>query len=267
MIRGTALLLLGILWLSEGCAARAEEADGLQFPATPRGSIEDADIEYARMLTSQAVPQPPSGGWQGPLAGAPAGMLVYGKMDNSGGAPAAKFFVLGTIANASAEAVVATVEGSDFAERVRWDPSCLVLETLKKEGMDDIVHWVSDFPWPISDREFVFRRRLMRDGATGAVAVSKAISPSDGWVPVESSKVRIRDFVQYSSVSALEDGSGVSIALLYRNNMEANLPAWVVNWFAAKGLPLYLGELVTAARNWKGPSSAPQSSLHTKEEM
>ena len=170
------------------------------------------------------------------------------------------------IANVSAEAVVATVEGSDFSERIRWDPSCLVLETLKTEGLDDIVHWVSDFPWPISDREYVFRRRLMQDG-TGAVAVSKAISPSDGLVPVESSKIRIRDFVQYSSVSTLEDGSGVSIALLYRNNMEANLPSWLVNWFASKGLPLYLGQLVTAARNWKGPSAPHRAGSRNKVEM
>jgi hypothetical protein len=26
----------------------------------------------------------------------------------------------------------------------------------------------SDFPWPLSDREFVYRRRLVQDGAGGA---------------------------------------------------------------------------------------------------
>ena len=38
-------------------------------------------------------------------------MLVYGKMDaaGEGGAPAAKFFIVGTLANVSAEAMVATV--------------------------------------------------------------------------------------------------------------------------------------------------------------
>jgi hypothetical protein len=262
----TLLLCAALISLSVVCV-RAEEVDGLRFPPSDQASISEEDVEFARTLSLQALPQPPAGGWQGPLPGAPDGMLVYGQMDESGGAPAAKFFVVGTIANASTEAVVATVEGSDFKERVRWDPSCLVLETLKKEGADDIVHWVSDFPWPLSDREFVFRRRLVKDGTRGAVAVSKAVTPSGEWVPVEKSKIRIRDFVQYSSVSALDDGSGVSIALLYRNNMEANLPPWVVNWFASKGLPVYLGQLVDAARNWKGPSTPGHANSHSREEM
>ena len=61
------------------------------------------------------------------------------------------------------------------------------------------------------------------------------IRSSSDLVPVESGVIRIRDFVQYCYVHALEDGSGVTIAMLYRNNMEASLPAWVVNWFACKG--------------------------------
>lgn len=185
-------------------------------------------------------------------------MLVWGKMEGENSA-AAKFYILGKIANVTAEAVIATVEGTDFAERLRWDPSCLVLKTLSKEGADDVVQWRTDFPWPLSDREFVYRRRLERDGAGGAVAVSKAIRSSSDLVPVQSGVIRIRDFVQYCHVRALEDGSGVTIAMLYRNNMEASLPAWVVNWFASKGLPRYLGQLVGAVNSW-ADSSTPSSS-------
>jgi len=95
-------------------------------------------------------------------------------------------------------------------------------------------------------------------------------------VPVESGVIRIRDFVQYCYVHALEDGSGVTIAMLYCNNMEASLPAWVVNWFACKGLPRYLGQLVGAVNSWSDSSTpstssaspdSSDSSSHSKNEM
>jgi hypothetical protein len=72
----------------------------------------------------------------------------------------------------------------------------------------------SDFPWPLSDREFVYRRRLVQDGAGGAIAVTKAIKASSEWLPVEKSVIRIRDFLQYTSVRPLDDGSGCSFAML-----------------------------------------------------
>ena len=245
-------LLLAAAYLAL-CASAG--SDHLDFPKTPADAIVEEDLAFSRALASLQHPHPPAQGWQGPLSGAPAGMMVWGKIDSSGGNPAAKFFIVGSVANVSVEAMIATVEGSDFMERVRWDPSCLVLSTLGHDAGDEVVHWRTDFPWPLSDREFVYRRRVQRDGQGGAVSVNKAIKASSAWVPVESSVIRIRDFIQHCSVSPLQDGSGVSIAMLYRNNMEANLPQWVVNWFASVGLPQYLGQLVSAARSWRGPSS------------
>ena len=203
-------------------------ADHLDFPGTAHNAIEEEDLAFCGVLSSQEHPQPPAGGWKR-LDAAPDGMLVWGKMDSSGGedaVPAAKFFVLGTIANVSAEALIQTVEGIDLVERRSWDSSCLVLQPLQKDGEDDIVQWKTDFPWPLSDREFVYRRRLVHDGKGGAIGVSKAIRASSEWVPEEKSVIRIRDFVQYSAVRPLEDGSGVSFALLCKcePSMHVQLP-------------------------------------------
>ena len=257
-----AVLFLGVALGACVCAA----ADHLAFPQTPDSAIHDEDLEFCRSLAAQQRPQPPQDGWNGPLAGAPAGMLVYGKMDaaGEGGAPAAKFFIVGTLANVSAEAMVATVgrvgvcdapapwpcarrcclaapcrhagsrrtarplvtlstrvqvEGTNFEERRSWDSSCLLLKPLSTDGADDIVQWKSDFPWPLYDREFVYRRRLVHEGGGGgAIAVSKAIKASSEWAPVEKSVIRIRDFVQYSAVRPLADGSGCSFAMLCKSS-------------------------------------------------
>jgi hypothetical protein len=162
-------LLVVIFWVADLHAA----PEHLDFPQTSPNLIEEEDMQFCRSLAAQAHPSPPIDGWQGPLKGAPDGMLVWGKEDPAGdssSSSAVKFFILGSIANVSAEAVIATVEGTDFAERVRWDPSCLVLSTLARDGEDDIVHWKTDFPWPLSDREFVYRRRLQRDSNGGPCA-------------------------------------------------------------------------------------------------
>jgi len=268
-------------------------ADRLAFPKTTDAAIVEEDLEFCRTLAAQARPEPPEDGWKGPLTGVPEGMLVYGKMDSDGdgSAPAAKFSIgtspcaqheakntrtrthtrthtVGTLANVSTAAMIATVEGIDFDERRRWDPSCMLLKPLHTDGEDDVVQWRSvifvhypsctftytpgplapmkyssftctsgpsaprkyysstltctaavaaprsDFPWPLSDREFVYRRRLVQDGAGGAIAVTKAIKASSEWLPVEKSVIRIRDFLQYTSVRPLDDGSGCSFAML-----------------------------------------------------
>ena len=60
----------------------------------------------------------------------------------------------------------------------------------------------------------MYRRRIVKDGAGGAIAVTKAIKSSSEWLPVEKSVIRIRDFLQYTSVRPLDDGSGCSFAML-----------------------------------------------------
>ena len=228
------------------------DAEHLVFPATPEDAIVDEDIAFCSTLAMQARPEPPTGGWDGPLKGAPDGLMVWGKLDkiSENQAPAPKFFVVGDIKDVTVEATIATVEGTNFTDRRQWDPSCLVLETLKKDGRDDVVVWKSDFPWPLSDRDFVYRRRIERDDTGGAVSVSKAIQASGDWVPVDPKVVRVNEYVQYVSVRQLEEGNGVRFAMLYRNNMEfsPSPPPWVISWFTSTGLPRYLNQLVAAAK-------------------
>ena len=160
-----AVLLLGA---GLGACVLGARGDRLAFPKTTDAAILEEDLEFCRTLGAQARPEPPADGWNGPLTGVPKGMLVYGKMDSDGdGPPAAKFFVgmrpcaqhqtqarthththththtVGTLANVSSAAMIATVEGIDFDERRRWDPSCMLLKPLHTDGEDDVVQWRS----------------------------------------------------------------------------------------------------------------------------
>jgi len=110
------------------------------------------------------------------------------------------------------------LENLDGSARRLWDSSCHELSVVGKHGGDDLVRWTVDFPWPMSDREYLFRRKLRRcPDDTCAYAVSRtatsAAPESD-----RPSVVRVRDWVQFSGVRARESG-GVDLHLLYGNDM------------------------------------------------
>ncbi|KAJ1480355.1 hypothetical protein T484DRAFT_1811045 [Baffinella frigidus] len=70
------------------------------------------------------------------------------------------------------------MEGMELETRREWDPSTVELKVLGRQGEDDIVRWVTDFPWPLSDREYIFRRRLAtnEDGSVCSVTRARAAS-------------------------------------------------------------------------------------------
>eukprot|EP00961_Rhodomonas_salina_P285061 3852196-Rhodomonas_salina.1 len=126
------------------------------------GAISDAELDYCKGLLSMEPPNPEEG-WLA-VSGAPAGMKVWGRVEE--GTSTTVFRVHGKMLNVSVDSVASTMEGMDEKNRREWDSSTLTLKIIAsdrppllsvhpeihEERDDDIVHWITDFPWPLSDR-------------------------------------------------------------------------------------------------------------------
>lgn len=233
MLRWTAssfVILVLVLSLLVDCTLAEKQNDKWD------GAISDAELDYCKGLLSMEPPNPEEG-WLA-VSGAPAGMKVWGRVEE--GTSTTVFRVHGKMLNVSVDSVASTMEGMDEKNRREWDSSTLTLKIIARERDDDIVHWITDFPWPLSDREYVFRHRSGEVDDL-KVAVSRAVNQSESLLQPSPSMVRIREFVQFSA--ARQDGADVEIGLQYRNNLEGSLPPWLVNWFSSIGLPKYLHQI------------------------
>ena len=112
---------------------------------------------------------------------------------------------------------------------------------MRSEGNNELFVWLVDFPWPIFDREYVIRRRLDRHDDGGAASISRVVNDSGALLSEDPGNVRIKDFVQLAAARPLPQGGGVSFQLLYRNDLHAPIPQWLITWFstlAVGGEPL-----------------------------
>jgi hypothetical protein len=97
------------------------------------------------------------------------------------------------------------MEGFDFEERSKWDPTCLKLDLLSREGNNNNLHlWVVDFPWPMSDREYLLRTRLERYEGGSAASITRIVKNSESILAKEPENVRIEDFTQSATARPLQ---------------------------------------------------------------
>ncbi len=88
----------------------------------------------------------------------------------------------------SAEQVLALVRDSDrFKE---WFPNTPESKLLDRDGAVSHQYSVMDAPWPVSDRDNVFRSVMSRDESTGTIEL--AITASPDHYPEQDGRVRVR---------------------------------------------------------------------------
>jgi len=211
--------------------------------------ITDDEMTECRQLFDEPLPDvsPDSAKWTELKMGIPEGMRVWGALVE--GTNVFTFRVSGRMTGVSVDGLIQTMEGFDFEERSKWDPTCLKLDLLSREGNNNNLHlWVVDFPWPMSDREYLLRTRLERYEGGSAASITRIVKNSESVLAKEPENVRIEDFTQSATARPLQDGTGVSFHLIYRNDLQAPIPKWLVKWFSQFALPTYLKQILSQAR-------------------
>lgn len=113
----------------------------------------------------------------------------------------------------------------------QWQENCTSAELLKtEEGYSKYVHYKTDVPWPVKDRDIVILKRK-QEGADGTITYT--MEPRPDFIPMLESHIRIRN--SFGSWRLIPENGKVTIVHQFYGDPEGSIPAWITNLFIIEG--------------------------------
>ncbi|NWV55952.1 STAR7 protein, partial [Daphoenositta chrysoptera] len=128
----------------------------------------------------------------------------------------------------------------DTEYRKQWDALVLQLEVLERDPASgsELVRWVTQFPYPMYSRDYVYVRRYSVDSDHNLmVLVSR---PELVRVRSYESRMVIRPHLGF-------DENGFDYLLTYSDNPQTVFPRYCLSWMVSSGMPEFLEKLHSAA--------------------
>jgi hypothetical protein len=128
------------------------------------------------------------------------------------------------LVEAEPEAILSVLRDSDrFHE---WFPNCPESKLLSREGAVSFQYSVMAAPWPVDDRDNVFRSVLSRNAATGVIELLVSAAPDAH--PEQPGRVRVR--TARGSWRLEPKGPGKT-RVIFTMHLEpgGGVPAWLAN--------------------------------------
>ncbi|CAK4617360.1 hypothetical protein LEN26_006053 [Aphanomyces euteiches] len=139
---------------------------------------------------------------------------------------------------------------NDLKYRKQWDSSvkqAYVVGHPDSELDDvDIVYWCVKMPWPFTNRDYVYYRRIVLVKDT-FVILAQAGTHKD--VPSYSQTQRVEAFHSHLVVRAAGVNS-CELFMSYTDESNYSIPNALINWGFSAGLPSYLNDLRAACANY-----------------
>jgi hypothetical protein len=128
------------------------------------------------------------------------------------------------IVEADLESVLAVLRDSDRYQD--WFPECPESKLLSREGNVSHQYSVTAAPWPVDDRDNIFRTVLSRDETTGAVGISIGAAPR--FYPEQPGRVRVQNA---EGSWRLEPEGDQRTRVVFTMHLEpgGGIPAWLIN--------------------------------------
>ena len=139
----------------------------------------------------------------------------------------------------------------DLEYRKKWDDHTLRCEVIAEDASDDstTVYWLSKFPWPLANRDYVFKQwlRHLPDSRTYIAAKHAVEHPSK---KPSSSPVRVVTYSCKVIAQASPDGKGVRYATLYCDDPGGSIPSSLINWAIKSAVPKYFDDIPGIVSKW-----------------
>jgi hypothetical protein len=115
----------------------------------------------------------------------------------------------------------------DSRNYTNWIYECTVSRPLKVVSEIEMYNYqVTDFPWPVSDRDLICNFKITQDPVTKIVSFIKTGIPE--YIPEKDSYVRIKNFLSSYKLTPLSDDS-VKVELEMRVDPGGGIPTWLIN--------------------------------------
>jgi len=137
----------------------------------------------------------------------------------------------------------------DLAYRSQWDSYVKELTPKQCDGKT-LIYWNVNFPFPLSNRDYVFGREYREMEINDKkywLVLSKPFESSS--LPPKKGVVRVREFMQNAVLCS--NGSGGTKAFInYYDNPGGSIPTWLINWAAKTGVPQFLTSMKKACKGY-----------------
>eukprot|EP00906_Rhabdomonas_costata_P022419 RCo032381 len=136
----------------------------------------------------------------------------------------------------------------DAGYRTAWDPYCLEVTPVDKQGDKEVMYWVVKYPWPLTNRDYVYYRRIFIDRAANRIVLvtRTMIHPKH---PEKEGCVRVLSFfslwVVYPETTFEEKGARYEMLLF--DDPRGNIPTSVLNWVFQAAVPQMISTVEKAA--------------------
>ncbi|XP_028376553.1 phosphatidylcholine transfer protein isoform X1 [Phyllostomus discolor] len=207
-------------------------------PATAGGFSQEQFREACAELQQPALA---GADWQ--LLVETSGISIYRLLDQQTGLYEYKVF--GVLEDCPPAVITDVYMDLDY--RKQWDQ--YVKELYEKEcGGQTVVYWEVKYPFPMSNRDYVYIRQQQELDVGGRkiyVVLAQSVS-----VPQFAERPGVIRVKRYKQSLAIEsDGKkGSRVFMYYFDNPGGQIPSWLINWAAKNGVPNFLKDMAKACQ-------------------
>jgi hypothetical protein len=152
---------------------------------------------------------------------------------------------------------------NDLDYRKQWDSYVSELTELKEVPLErgSAIYWCVKYPFPLSNRDYVFVREMREldspKGVHSWVALSTTLN-----VPLRPEKSRVIRVDEFSQCLAIQtDGANGSIVYMhYFDNPKGMIPKWLINWAVQTAVPAFLSTMNDACSKYEDYKLSQKSS-------
>lgn len=135
----------------------------------------------------------------------------------------------------------------DLAYRTEWDFLIKMLKMISKDAVSntELVRWVSKFPYPLADREYMFVRRYCIEPDEKLLILINRGIPEVEDLSYESHTVKVTQYKSNTIIIPYTDFDrpGLYYIIQYYDVNKAKIPKLAYKWIASSGLPDYVAKL------------------------
>ncbi|CAH0492963.1 unnamed protein product [Peronospora farinosa] len=138
----------------------------------------------------------------------------------------------------------------DARYRKSWDDTVHQLYVVEHQHVSDVMYFALNLPWPLTNRDYVYRRRVEFYPSQNAfVVLYQAAHHADA--PVNETRVRVETCTLRLCIRSLPDSTdSCDFHLEYEDDTNFSIPNYIVNWLLRARMPSFITELRKACAGY-----------------
>jgi len=135
-----------------------------------------------------------------------------------------------------------------------WDENCEILELIETKeaadgGEDEFIYWSVSYPFPFSNRDYVYRRYSKKYEDQFWMLKSNIVTHPKR-AKENGSRVRVLEYECVVAIGVTDKGE-TKLFLDSYEDAQIVIPTWALKWLTEKALPQFLNTLVEKCKQYK----------------